>query len=93
MLCSVCSVTTEEEKLALSFHGIFCQYQDLCNYEKLLGKVHPSVIRQLVYKMCFAEKNVEIGEVWLGLDLCIFSFSPLNVCLGFFVNAVSLVRL
>lgn len=64
-----------EEKLALSFHGIFCQYQDLYNYEKLQRKVHLSVIRQLIYKMCFAENSVKIGEVWLGVDLCIFFFS------------------
>jgi len=68
-----------DEKLALSLQRIFCQYQDLCSYETLLGKVHSSITMQLTQKMCFAEKNFEIGKAWLGFNVCVFSSLNLRV--------------
>lgn len=76
------------------FRGYSVSIRTRVTVKKLLETVHPSVVMQLLYKMCFAENNFEVGEVCLGLDLCIFFFFSLNLWGGdFFVVTVSLISL
>lgn len=50
------------------FQMTLFQYQDFCNYGKLLVEFHPCVTRQHVYKMRFAEKSFDIRRPGLGLS-------------------------
>lgn len=67
------------------FQMTLFQYQDFCNYGKLLVEFHPCVTRQHVYKMRFAEKSFDIRRPGLGLS-SVFVWGVFFFCSFFFFS-------